>query len=70
YRLMNWFLLNLARHSDHHAYASRRYQELRHHEDAPQLPGGYGAMALLALFPPLWFRVIHPRLPRPAQYVH
>ncbi len=63
YRLMNWFLLNLARHSDHHAHASRRYQELRHVEDAPQLPGGYGAMVLLALLPPLWFRVIHPRLP-------
>ncbi len=64
YRLMNYFLLNLARHSDHHANASRRYQELRHSEEAPQLPGGYGAMVLLALVPPLWFRVIHPRMPR------
>lgn len=63
YRMMNWFLLNLARHSDHHAYASRRYQELRHFEEAPQLPGGYGAMVVLALIPPLWFRVIHPRMP-------
>lgn len=64
YRLMNWFLLNLARHSDHHANAARRYQELRHMEEAPQLPGGYGAMVLLALVPPLWFRIIHPRLPQ------
>ena len=63
YRLMNWFLLNLARHSDHHASASRRYQELRHFDDAPQLPGGYGAMLLLALVPPLWFRFINPRVP-------
>ncbi len=63
YRMMNWFLLNLARHSDHHASASRRYQELRHFEDAPQLPGGYGAMLLLALVPPLWFRIINPRVP-------
>ena len=63
YRMMNWFLLNLARHSDHHASASRRYQELRHFEDAPQLPGGYAAMVMLALVPPLWFRVIHPRIP-------
>lgn len=62
YRLMNYFLLNLARHSDHHANASRRYQELRHFEEAPQLPGGYGAMLMLALVPPLWFRVIHPRI--------
>ena len=63
YRMMNWFLLNLARHSDHHAAASRRYQELRHMEEAPQLPGGYGAMLLLALVPPLWFRIINPRVP-------
>ncbi|MDY7540273.1 alkane 1-monooxygenase [Undibacterium sp. RTI2.1] len=63
YRLMNWFLMNLARHSDHHAYASRRYQELRHFEEAPQLPGGYGAMVVLAFCPPLWFRIIHPRIP-------
>lgn len=63
YRLMNWFLINLARHSDHHAYAARRYQELRHFSEAPQLPGGYGAMVLLALVPPLWFRIIHPRIP-------
>lgn len=63
YRLMNCFLLNLARHSDHHAAASRRYQELRHIEEAPQLPGGYSAMLMLTLVPPLWFRVIHPRIP-------
>ncbi len=63
YRLMNWFQLNLARHSDHHAHASRRYQELRHFDEVPQLPGGYSAMILLALFPPLWFRIIHPRIP-------
>jgi alkane 1-monooxygenase len=63
YRVMNWFLLNLARHSDHHAAASRRYQELRHFDAAPQLPGGYSAMIVLALVPPLWFRVIHARIP-------
>lgn len=63
YRLMNWFLLNLARHSDHHAFAARRYQELRHVDEAPQLPGGYAAMVLLALVPPLWFRIIDPRIP-------
>lgn len=63
YRLMNWFLLNLARHADHHAHAARRYQELRHTDVAPQLPGGYAAMVVLALMPPLWFRAIHPRLP-------
>ena len=57
-------LTNLLRHSDHHAHASRCYQVLRHPPDSPQLPGGYAAMFVLALFPHLWFRVIHPRLQR------
>ena len=28
---------------------------------APQLPAGYPSMVLLALLPPLWFRVMDPR---------
>ncbi len=61
HRVSNWMLLNLARHSDHHAFAARPYTELRHHDDAPQLPGSYSAMILLAAVPPLWFRVMDPR---------
>jgi alkane 1-monooxygenase len=63
YFLTNAFLFQLQRHSDHHASAARRYQELRHHESAPQLPGGYGAMMVLALVPPLWRKVIDPLIP-------
>jgi len=55
-------LFELSRHSDHHAFATRKYQTLRHHEDAPQMPTGYPGMILLALFPPLWFRVMNPRV--------
>ena len=63
----NYFLTNLAlfqlqRHSDHHAYAKRRYQVLRHYEESPQLPGGYASMYVLALFPPLWKKVMNPRV--------
>jgi len=53
-------MLNLMRHSDHHAYPSRRYQILRHYEEAPQLPGDYGQMILLALRPRKWFKKINP----------
>ncbi len=60
----NVVLFNLQRHSDHHANASRRYQVLRHFEDAPQLPAGYPAMLLLAYVPPLWRRVMDRRLPK------
>jgi alkane 1-monooxygenase len=61
--LTNLFLFNLQRHSDHHHKPQRRYQILRHVEEAPQLPTGYGGMLLLALVPPLWFRVMDPKVP-------
>jgi alkane 1-monooxygenase len=52
-------LFELSRHSDHHYLASRKYQVLRHHDDAPQMPTGYPGMIILALFPPIWFRVMN-----------
>ena len=52
-------LFELSRHSDHHYFASRTYQILRHHDDAPQMPTGYPGMIVLALFPPIWFRVMN-----------
>jgi alkane 1-monooxygenase len=64
YRLSNLLLFQLQRHSDHHETPRRRYQALLHHDDSPQLPGGYAAMFVLALVPPLWRRVIDPRLPK------
>ncbi|MED5387603.1 MAG: alkane 1-monooxygenase [Pseudomonadota bacterium] len=62
YFLTNVLLFQLQRHSDHHAYAKRRYQVLRHYEESPQLPGGYATMYVLALFPPLWKKVMNPRV--------
>jgi len=58
----NWMLFHLQRHSDHHAHAARRYQSLRHFDGVPTLPNGYFGMFLLAYFPPLFFRVMDPRL--------
>jgi alkane 1-monooxygenase len=58
----NAFLFHLQRHSDHHANAGRRYQSLRHFDESPQLPAGYEVMILLALVPPLWKRVMDPKL--------
>ena len=58
----NLVLFHLERHSDHHAYAARRYQSLRHYEGVPQLPSGYFGMFLLAYAPKLWFTVMDPRL--------
>ena len=58
----NWALYHLQRHSDHHANPGRRYQSLRHFDDLPTLPNGYFGMFLVALVPPLWFRVMDPRV--------
>ena len=56
------FLYELTRHSDHHYKSSRKYQILRHVDESPQLPFGYPASVLLALAPPLWFRVMNGRV--------
>jgi alkane 1-monooxygenase len=58
----NVFLYHLQRHSDHHANPVRRYQALRHFEDAPELPSGYATMIVLAWVPPLWRRVMDKRV--------
>ncbi|WP_154222487.1 alkane 1-monooxygenase [Marinicella rhabdoformis] len=58
----NLVLFHLQRHSDHHANPSRSYQSLRHFDDVPQLPTGYMGMFVLAYVPPLWFKVMNPKL--------
>jgi alkane 1-monooxygenase len=58
----NVLLYHLQRHSDHHANPIRRYQALRHVDDAPQLPTGYAGMIVLALLPPIWRRVMDHRV--------
>ena len=58
----NVLLYHLQRHSDHHANPLRRYQALRHVEEAPQLPTGYAGMIVAAIVPPLWRRIMDRRL--------
>jgi alkane 1-monooxygenase len=45
-------LYELTRHSDHHFKASKKY------------PFGYPTSILLALVPPLWFRLMNSRIPK------
>ncbi|MBI3230006.1 MAG: alkane 1-monooxygenase [Burkholderiales bacterium] len=56
--LSNWAVLHLQRHADHHAYPARRFQSLRHFDEAPLLPTGYFGVFTLSYFPPLWFWVM------------
>ena len=63
-RVTNYLLINLQRHSDHHYKPERRFPLLQTYEatEAPQLPYGYPMMAAMALIPPLWRRVMNPRV--------
>jgi alkane 1-monooxygenase len=58
----NLMLFHLQRHSDHHANPLRPYQSLRNFHDLPSLPSGYPGSFLLAAIPPLWFRVMNPKV--------
>lgn len=64
HKASNWLLINLQRHSDHHYKPDRRFPLLQDYaaEEAPQLPQGYPVMTLAALVPPLWRRIMHPRV--------
>lgn len=63
YQIGRIVLYELTRHSDHHFIASKKYQVLDHHEEAPELPFGYPMMILIALVPPLWFYVMDRKIP-------
>jgi alkane 1-monooxygenase len=58
----NLISFHLQRHSDHHANALRPYQALRDFDGLPRLPSGYPGSFGLAAIPPLWFRVMDPKL--------
>lgn len=64
HKASNWLLINLQRHSDHHYKPDRRFPLLQNHTkgDAPQLPYGYPVMTVAAMMPPLWRRVMNPRV--------
>jgi alkane 1-monooxygenase len=58
----NSMLANLQRHSDHHMHAWKPYPTLAALSNGPTLPTGYAGCIMLALVPPLWFRMMHPRI--------
>ncbi len=58
----NSMLANLQRHSDHHMHAWKPYATLAPLAEGPKLPTGYAGCIMLAMLPPLWFRLMHPRI--------
>ena len=60
------WMLNAPRHSDHHAHPARAYPALRlgaaDTPGRPVLPRSLPVMATLAMVPPLWRRMMDPRV--------
>ncbi|HYE49449.1 MAG TPA: alkane 1-monooxygenase [Azospirillaceae bacterium] len=65
HRVTNWTTFNLGLHAEHHRWPGKAWPELVDDDRAMHLPYGYPFMIMLAMLPPLWFRVMDPRV-RPA----
>lgn len=61
-RVSSYLLFNLTRHSHHHAQGEKPFWELKPYEDTPMLPSGYLTMIIIAAIPPLWDRIMIPRV--------
>ena len=61
-RVSSWALFNLTRHSHHHAHGEVPFQDLRPYPDAPVMISGYLTTIVIALIPPLWHRLMTPRV--------
>src|SRR5215831_8817231 len=57
-RFTLYTLVGLSRHADHHAWASRPYQQLRFREESPKLPYGYFGTVVLLLVRNSRFRAL------------
>jgi alkane 1-monooxygenase len=63
FRKTNWCLVNLGYHALHHKSASIKYEDLHLSEESPKQPWGYSTLILMALFPPLWKKMVDPLVP-------
>jgi hypothetical protein len=61
-RISEMVLFSLTRHSAHHEMPSVPFWKLDPYPDSPEMPHGYLTTILLTLVPPLWKRIMNPRL--------
>ncbi len=61
-RISSWSMFNLTRHSHHHAQGEVPYHDLKPFADAPMMIGGYLTTILVAMIPPLWHRLMTPKV--------
>jgi len=61
-RMSGMILFSLTRHSAHHEKPRVKYWELNPYLYAPQMPFGYLTTLLICLVPPVWYKVMAPKL--------
>ncbi len=61
-RISSWSMFNLTRHSHHHAQGEVPYHELRPFPASPLMINGYLTTIVVAMLPPLWHRLMTPKL--------
>ena len=61
-RISSWTMFNLTRHSHHHAQGEVPYQDLQPFAEAPMMIGGYLTTIIVAMIPPLWHRLMTPKV--------
>jgi NAD(P)H-flavin reductase/ferredoxin len=61
-RVSSWTMFNLTRHSHHHAQGEVPYHELKPYPEAPMMINGYLTTILVAMIPPLWHRLMTPKV--------
>ena len=61
-RISSWSMFNLTRHSHHHAQGEVPYQDLKPYPEAPMMINGYLTTIVVALIPPLWHKLMIPKV--------
>lgn len=61
-KVSNWTMFNLPRHSHHHANAAVPFERLHPMSGSPTMISGYISTIFVALIPPLWFKLMAPKL--------
>ena len=63
-KVTNWFIFNAGKHSEHHCKATKPHFLLQLAPDTEKLPYGLLLLTLVALVPPLYFKIMDPMVER------
>ena len=60
--IADWSTFNLGLHSEHHTIANKPYPLLSQEKKTREMPVNYPTMILMALIPPIWFKIIDKKI--------